>query len=763
MAKAIVARKSKGKSTPKKYSPKKASKSSSVAEEAKAALAKVKKMAKAEDANDDNFRFKKGDIVYVFKHYNPDRQAIVPKKYIVGKGASQQVWSKTEILEPWYKEEKGFENYKVKQIDGYSQKFTKDGEVSIVSQDQMSTQNKEPIPLGYVDKIKKLEKGEPYAQGGEVAEEECQYIVLDETGAYTKATEGSFKEKYDAGHKVKDKHGKIHDKGELEYEEVDAVIDDKGKVVAEKEYGYAKGGEIGNFSEYEKLNEKIKGTKVADKQGDSKIVYHGTVAAYHYDKENPINKTKDLFGKGFYFTEDLERTSLHPFDEVTMKGQMTQPSREVFYALVDLKNPLIIEDKFGYMRAVDETKEKLSIDLDDDNEVLAKAGYDGVMAMYDGKLYEIVVFNQDQIHVLGIFDRYGKDLKESEYKLGGKIHQNPPEGQNYSEEADRARNAKPVGWRFTNEGAERLGISKDKRPTAAQVEQYKGKEFKRKGKVCRWIYEEARADKSDFSRKEKFENGGQLDDIKTGDIVVVETDYGPHEGRVTGPHHMHDHLVYVEGLGDPVEKDRLRKLEEGGKIETTPEYFGTGENLNVFGYQTKFFINCPTATDEFNKAMDFIEERFKENDAWYNQASGALKNMAEEVDSILADEHDVIENGVSVTESMISGIVWSLHKTGIFNCKSGLKVAIQFLGKHVFNIASRIPKAQVEVIEPIVEEIPEPIVEPEVIDITDEDLKKLGDQLEADKKERGGRIDNKLKEIEEKLKNRSKKNPKKIK
>jgi hypothetical protein len=51
-------------------------------------------------------------------------------------------------------------------------------------------------------------------------------------------------------------------------------------------------------------------------------------------------------------------------------------------------------------------------------------------------------------------------------------------------------------------------------------------------------------------------------DIKVGDTVSVDAGYGEkHTGKVTKEHHIHSDKVYVEGLGDPIEKDRLEKEE----------------------------------------------------------------------------------------------------------------------------------------------------------------------------------------------------------
>ena len=105
-----------------------------------------------------NFKYKKGDIVYVFQyHSKPSATSAhmtkeelteynnIAPKYIVEKGkGTRQKWSKVEILEQWA-DEKGWESYKVKQLDGYRKE-----KEFVAGQSQMSKYNSEPIAIGYM-------------------------------------------------------------------------------------------------------------------------------------------------------------------------------------------------------------------------------------------------------------------------------------------------------------------------------------------------------------------------------------------------------------------------------------------------------------------------------------------------------------------------------------------------------------------------------------------------------------------------------------
>jgi hypothetical protein len=88
--------------------------------------------------------------------------------------------------------------------------------------------------------------------------------------------------------------------------------------------------------------------------------------------------------------------------------------------------------------------------------------------------------------------------------------QNPPQSKVYREVNDEQVSAKPVGWRWTTKGANKVGANPDSRPSSADVEKYKGKTFKVKGVSNRYVYQEKRVDKSDKSRKNKFQEGGTL-------------------------------------------------------------------------------------------------------------------------------------------------------------------------------------------------------------------------------------------------------------
>jgi len=110
------------------------------------------------------------------------------------------------------------------------------------------------------------------------------------------------------------------------------------------------------------------------------------------------------------------------------------------------------------------------------------------------------------------------------YRSGGAV-QSGVQSENYSEERDKLVVAKPVGWRFTNKFAKRKGFDAYRKPTAEEIEKYKGS-----GKV----YYEVRFDKSDKNVRRRFEDGGMMEDGgmyshggKIGDLKnMVKERYG---------------------------------------------------------------------------------------------------------------------------------------------------------------------------------------------------------------------------------------------
>jgi len=87
--------------------------------------------------------------------------------------------------------------------------------------------------------------------------------------------------------------------------------------------------------------------------------------------------------------------------------------------------------------------------------------------------------------------------------------QSAPQSKVYKPANDKAVLAKPVGFRWTDLGAARLGKNASIKPSAADIEKYKGKTFSKAGSQHSYLYSEKRADKTDVKKSEKFKSGGR--------------------------------------------------------------------------------------------------------------------------------------------------------------------------------------------------------------------------------------------------------------
>jgi hypothetical protein len=103
-------------------------------------------------------------------------------------------------------------------------------------------------------------------------------------------------------------------------------------------------------------------------------------------------------------------------------------------------------------------------------------------------------------------------------------NQNPPQSKSYKSAADALVKAKPVGWRWTEAGAARLVKKTSVKPSTADIEKYKDKVFTKGGVEHRYLYSEARADKSDNSQKTKLKTGGRTK-------LVIPTNQNPPQSK----------------------------------------------------------------------------------------------------------------------------------------------------------------------------------------------------------------------------------------
>ena len=92
------------------------------------------------------------------------------------------------------------------------------------------------------------------------------------------------------------------------------------------------------------------------------------------------------------------------------------------------------------------------------------------------------------------------DVSPKDKLAKGGTTQTYPQSQSYNEFRDIQKDAKPVGYRYTDALAKRLGVSPLSKPSKAHIDKY----------LDKGVYWENRADKSDQNRKDKLEDGGEM-------------------------------------------------------------------------------------------------------------------------------------------------------------------------------------------------------------------------------------------------------------
>jgi hypothetical protein len=129
---------------------------------------------------------------------------------------------------------------------------------------------------------------------------------------------------------------------------------------------------------------------------------------------------------------------------------------------------------------------------------------------------------------------------------------------------------------------------------------------------------------------------------------------------------------------------RAYTMAKGGKV---PAHFGSGRNIDVFGYQTENFDICGTAVKEFEAAMETMQ-----NDKISQEEN--LSKTAEYVDKIFAIEKEVVKNGSSSSAEFQHSIIDSMTAS-IYNYRANLIVNLyKFVPMHIQEIAVRMAKAE---------------------------------------------------------------------
>jgi hypothetical protein len=125
-------------------------------------------------------------------------------------------------------------------------------------------------------------------------------------------------------------------------------------------------------------------------------------------------------------------------------------------------------------------------------------------------------------------------------------------------------------------------------------------------------------------------------------------------------------------------------MAKGGQV---PAHFGSGKNIEVFGYETKNFDICGTAVKEFEAAVDIMKDS-KELE------KESLAYCAKYVDNLFGIEKVVVEGGIG-GELNFSHAVSDIMSAATYNFRAGMAINLySFVPQHLMEIALRLAKAE---------------------------------------------------------------------
>ncbi len=195
------------------------------------------------------------------------------------------------------------------------------------------------------------------------------------------------------------------------------------------------------------------------------------------------------------------------------------------------------------------------------------------------------------------------EAKSTKKKLAVPEGQNPPQSKSYTIKKDESFSAKPVGMRWTKEGARKLGKKETSRPSAADIKMYSGKTFKIPRKPngnsedgsYRYMYSEKRIDKSDFNRKEKFASGGKLSDgtplYTKGELLKKYKgkfiDVYPHHYLYRNPTtHQYETVFEVKGVSSKI-KENFQSPDEAIDFAKGGSTIQKADGMDIIAYNKR--------------------------------------------------------------------------------------------------------------------------------------------------------------------------------
>jgi hypothetical protein len=195
--------------------------------------------------------------------------------------------------------------------------------------------------------------------------------------------------------------------------------------------------------------------------------------------------------------------------------------------------------------------------------------------------------------------------------------QNAPQSKRYTQEADKSLGAKNTGWRWTKEGAKKLGKDANAKPSQSDIETYRNETFKLKGKPNksgpkgvgdgshRYLYIERRADKADIKRSQKLAKGGEVElEIKNLDSFDKHYDEVEFTEEELSLPYQKDGKWFVKTS----DKGIAKQLKQDGFVKDS--FAKGGETKDAWGvfYNGKLMFT-ESSQDEANKSAKMLKSQ----------------------------------------------------------------------------------------------------------------------------------------------------------
>jgi hypothetical protein len=147
---------------------------------------------------------------------------------------------------------------------------------------------------------------------------------------------------------------------------------------------------------------------------------------------------------------------------------------------------------------------------------------------------------------------------------------------------------------------------------------------------------------------------------------------------------------YTKEIVDFAKSGKGYKMADGGymaKGGEVPAHFGSGRNIEVFGYQTQHFDICGAAVKEFEAAVEIMQNA-KESE------KESLARCAKYVDGLFGIEKLVVENS-SADDANFYEAVSDIMSASIYNYRAEMSINLfSFVPQHLKEIAVRMAKAE---------------------------------------------------------------------